>query len=52
MTYKGMSDEDHVFYRLDGWFFFDKDGQAVGPYKDHETALGKWREYELYRQAH
>lgn len=43
---------DHVFPKPDGWYFFDKDGSGVGPYKDEETAIAKWEEYQLYLRAH
>lgn len=49
---KEPSEADHIFTRDGGWFFFDKDGSAIGPYSTEQTATEKFRDYLLYLNAH
>jgi hypothetical protein len=42
---------DHVFEKGGVWYFFNHRALPEGPYKDEDTAIRKFAEFQMYLHA-
>ena len=51
MTYMGFDTDDELYPAFGKWYFYDENGESIGPFNNYFLALTAWKAYARYQRG-